>query len=85
VNQLINIDTTGLDALESLHKFLEKRGCFLILCGLNHQPLSLIERAGFLQHLGSGQCIAELPQALQRARDLLHSSPKQAFEAGVNT
>lgn len=85
VNQLINIDTTGLDALENLHKFLEKRGCHLILCGLNHQPLSLIQRAGFLQRLGTGQCIAELPQALLRASELLLLTAMQHTHPGNTT
>ena len=50
---LVALDTTGLDALEQLHKALDKRGGRLSLVGLNPQPRSLIERSGFarlLQH-----------------------------------
>jgi SulP family sulfate permease len=71
VNQLINIDTTGLEALESLHKYLKKRGSYLILCGLDHQPLSLIRRAGFLAHIGVEHCVDDLPQALAKAAALI--------------
>ncbi len=71
VNQLINIDTTGLEALHGLHRFLEKRDSHLILCGLNHQPLSLITRGGLLEKLGEENCIAELSQALARAGELV--------------
>jgi SulP family sulfate permease len=71
VNQLINIDTTGLEALHNLHRFLEKRDSHLILCGLNHQPLSLITRGGLLALLGAENCIDELPQALAQARRLV--------------
>jgi SulP family sulfate permease len=71
VNQLINIDTTGLEALEGLRKFLQRRDSHLILCGLNHQPLSLIARSGFLEHIGPDHVVAELPQALKLASALV--------------
>ena len=71
LNQLINIDTTGLEALEGLHKYLKKRGSYLILCGLTQQPLSLIQRAGFLEHIGIEHCVDELPQALAKAAALI--------------
>lgn len=50
-SQLISLDTTGLDALEQLHKSLEKRGGRLSITGLNEQPRSLIERSGFAAKL----------------------------------
>lgn len=46
-SQLISLDTTGLDALEQLHKALDKRGGHLSMVGLHPQPRSLIERTGF--------------------------------------
>jgi sulfate permease, SulP family len=48
---LVALDTTGLDALEQLHKALAKRGGQLSLTDLNEQPRSLIERSGFAQDL----------------------------------
>lgn len=53
-SRLIALDTTGLDALEQLHKAIEKRGGQLSMSGLNPQPLSLIERSGFAAHLSDG-------------------------------
>ena len=50
-NRLIALDTTGLDALEQLFKAIDKRGGQLRITGLNPQPLSLIQRSGFAQHL----------------------------------
>ncbi len=49
---LLNLDTTGLDALESLHTMLERRGGRLLLCGVQAQPASLIRRSGFAERLG---------------------------------
>ena len=49
--QMISLDTTGLDALEQLHRTLDKRGARLVLKGVNPQPRSLMERSGFAQHV----------------------------------
>lgn len=46
-SRLISLDTTGLDALEQLHRAIKKRGGTLALTELNPQPQSLIERSGF--------------------------------------
>ncbi len=50
--QMISLDTTGLDALEQLHRAISKRGGRLRMVDLNPQPRSLIERAGFAEHAG---------------------------------
>ncbi|HMN93353.1 MAG TPA: SulP family inorganic anion transporter [Hydrogenophaga sp.] len=52
---LISLDTTGLDALEQLHKAITKRGGRLGIVGLNEQPRSLMERSGFAAHLHTFQ------------------------------
>ncbi|MDM7949316.1 SulP family inorganic anion transporter [Hydrogenophaga sp.] len=49
--RLISLDTSGLDALESLHKEIAKRGGRLEFLGLNEQPRSLMERSGFADRL----------------------------------
>jgi sulfate permease, SulP family len=56
-SRLISLDTTGLDALEQLHKAILKRGGRLQLTGLNPQPQSLIERSGFSARL-RGEAVA---------------------------
>lgn len=52
LRQLMSLDTTGLEALEQVQRSLSKRGGRLVLCELNPQPRSLIERAGLAQHMG---------------------------------
>ncbi len=69
--QLIQLDTTGLEGLESLLDKLKKRGCTLIVCGLNSQPGSLLYRSGFIDHLGDDNVCTDLGHALQRAYLLL--------------
>lgn len=67
LHQLINLDTTGLDALENVQRTLEKRGSKLILCCANEQPQSLMRRSGFLARLGEANCVTTLAQAVARA------------------
>jgi SulP family sulfate permease len=54
-SHLISLDTTGLDALEQLHRAVDKRGGHLGILGLNPQPKSLMERSGFAAKLHTFQ------------------------------
>ena len=71
MTQLIQLDTTGLEGLDNLLDKLEKRGCTLLICGLNAQPGSLLRRSGFIDHLGGENVCADLTAALTRATLLL--------------
>ncbi len=71
MTRLIQLDTTGLEGLESLRDKLAKRRCRLLLCGLNSQPGSLLYRSGFVDDLGDDNVCPDLTHALQRAHSLL--------------
>jgi alkylphosphonate utilization operon protein PhnA len=64
MTQLIQLDTTGLEGLENLLDKLKKRGCTLIVCGLNSQPGSLLYRSGFIDHLGDDNVKVNIMSAL---------------------
>jgi SulP family sulfate permease len=68
LHQLINLDTTGLDALQSLHRLLEKRGERLLIVGANTQPLSLMRRTGFYDTVGEQAFFDSLDAALRSER-----------------
>ena len=68
LHQVINVDTTGLDALENLHLLSKKNGGRLILAGVNEQPLSLMRRSGYVTLLGAENIVGSLDEALQLAR-----------------
>jgi SulP family sulfate permease len=70
LHQLINLDTTGLDALETLRRTLKKSGGELILCGPTHQPLSLMQKTGFIDRLGTHNCVDDLACAIVRANEI---------------
>jgi SulP family sulfate permease len=71
MTRLVQLDTTGLEGLENLRDKLEKRGCTLLLCGLNTQPESLLSRSGFLNHVGENNIAANIDKAMERAYILL--------------
>lgn len=51
--RLIALDTTGLDSLKEIAHTLHKHGCTLHMHQLQAQPLSLLQRSGFLAALQS--------------------------------
>jgi SulP family sulfate permease len=73
LSQLVNLDSTGLDALQTLHRTLAKRGNHLVLAGLTRQPGSLVQRSGFAQELGEANVAHDLSAALVRAEALLRA------------
>ena len=79
MDKVINIDTTGLDILQTLHRNLQKRGAHLILCGLNSQPGSIVFRSGFLERLGDENVTANITDALLRAQWLSGRPPEVSY------
>ena len=70
LEQLLSMDNTGLETLETLHGMLAKRGGLLVLCGLREQPRWLAEQSGFAAALGAGNVVPTLADAWRRAREL---------------
>jgi SulP family sulfate permease len=77
MHQVINLDTTGLDALETLHQQLERRGGTLVIAEPTEQPLSLMRRAGFVDRLGEDNVFDDLDVALRTLR-LRHAGGETA-------
>ena len=79
MDRVLNLDTTGLDILQTLHRNLQKRGAQLILCQLGSQPGSIVFRSGFLDRLGDDNITATLEEAVARARLLSGKEPEIAY------
>ncbi|HMN80602.1 MAG TPA: SulP family inorganic anion transporter [Burkholderiaceae bacterium] len=67
LHQVINVDTSGLEVLDSLLKMTQKRGGRLIIAEPNEQPLSLMRRSGFLERLGGENLFDEIDEAIRSA------------------
>jgi sulfate permease, SulP family len=80
MSNLLNIDTTGLDAIESLHGMLAKRGSTLLLAGSSEQPLSLIKRSGLAAKIRIENIVEGIPQARQRIDEMREMPPERHAE-----
>ncbi|MET0348343.1 MAG: SulP family inorganic anion transporter [Rhizobacter sp.] len=64
MHRLVLMDTSGLDALQQLHRALARQEIALVLCDLNEQPLDLVRRSGFGALLGDDRLRPDLSSAL---------------------
>ncbi len=60
-----NMDTTGLVALEDIYNDLNRRGCRLILTGLQPEVRALLERSGLLAKIGREHCFDTTDEAIR--------------------
>ena len=67
MHRLISVDTSGIDALQQLHRTLQRQGVALLLADVNPQPLGLVRRSGFAAELGDGAIAECLDDALRLA------------------
>ena len=51
LKNVIYIDSSGMDTLLELARLCRSKNVTLIICGLDHQPLSIAERSGFVNSL----------------------------------
>jgi sulfate permease, SulP family len=77
LHQLINVDSTGLDALADLLARMQKRGGRMMLVAVNKQPLSLMTRAGFIRQIGAENVVATMDDALRIMGDDNPPAPPQ--------
>ena len=83
LHRLVSMDTSGLDALEQLHRTLKRQNVLLLLCDLNQQPLDMIRRAEFDAVLGADNLVGDLPSALARAAAALAATAAPRSDAAV--
>lgn len=67
LKNLIYIDTSGADALMALARTCRKKQVRLILSGVNHQPLEMMQRCGLLAQLPEHDLRPDLGQGLASA------------------
>ncbi|MEO8079098.1 MAG: STAS domain-containing protein [Caldimonas sp.] len=63
-HQLLSIDASGVNAVETVHRVLQRRGVRLIMAGLNEQPLAALRQAGLDAVLGTANVFADQASAL---------------------
>jgi len=68
MHRLVLIDTSGIAALQQLHRNLQRRGIVLVLARVNEQPLSLIRRSGLATILGDAHIVRDLDEVAAATR-----------------
>ena len=68
MHQMINLDETGLDALETLAAMLARQGGRLVVAEPTSQPLAKMTRTGFIGRIGHDAVHDDLQDALAAAR-----------------
>ncbi len=71
MHEVISMDASALHTLEHLHGKLLKHGKHLVLSGPHTQPYFLMNQAGFFAQLGKENLVANIDDALTRAKELL--------------
>lgn len=64
------IDATAMHRLEELLEKCKKHDITLILSHVNEQPMSVMQKANFIEHVGKENFCAHIDDALKRAEEL---------------
>ena len=71
IREVYAVDATGLNVLHELYHQLKKDGILLVFSGVHSQPLFAFEKAGYMDEVGRDNFLANIDDALNRAREYL--------------
>ncbi|MGA7305013.1 MAG: sulfate permease [Rhodothermales bacterium] len=71
LRSVLTLDATGLIALEEVFERTRREGTRLILSGVHAQPLTTMQRTGFLDRVGESNMFSNIDDALGRAKELV--------------
>ncbi len=69
MTHVLNIDATVLHALEDVYLESKRKGTRLVLCGVHSQPLFVMQRANFLDMIGTSNTFWSLKEAMNYLRE----------------
>jgi SulP family sulfate permease len=67
LKNVIYVDTSGMDTIMELAHLCKIRNIKLIICGLDHQPLEMAERSGFIEKLPKDCFCSDLYSGIELA------------------
>ncbi len=74
MKNVIYVDSSGADTLNDLARACTKSGVRLLVCGLNHQPLDMARRCGFIAQIGADHSYTDLPAGITAAMQWMPGS-----------
>ncbi|MDQ2980669.1 MAG: sodium-independent anion transporter [Acidobacteriota bacterium] len=69
------IDASGIRVLDELHRSFAQEDVRFLIAGIHAQPLFALDRAGALDRYGRDNFVADLDEALARARQIIAGRP----------
>jgi SulP family sulfate permease len=70
LEHVLAIDATGMYVLEEVVASFRRDGARVLLSGLHAQPLTALQKSGFLDHLGLDHVLPTFDEAITRANEL---------------
>jgi SulP family sulfate permease len=64
MQRLVLMDSSGLDAMEQMHRTLQRQGVALVVANVNEQPLGLMRSTGFELALGADNIVPNVAAVL---------------------
>jgi SulP family sulfate permease len=77
------MDSTALNALESVVERIQQAGGQVVLSGLHHQPLEVMLKAGFVERIGRKNLRPHFDKALDRAIEILSEQDAARLALGA--
>lgn len=74
LKNVIYIDSSGADTLNDLARTCTKNEVRLMVCGLNHQPLDIAQRCGFVNLVGRAYLYPDLATGIEATLAEIHAS-----------
>ncbi|OHE73276.1 MAG: hypothetical protein A2007_06520 [Verrucomicrobia bacterium GWC2_42_7] len=68
LDQVLDLDASGLNALESLYERLKRTNSHLIICNVHKKALRVLLRSGFVELIGRENLCPSLEKASERAK-----------------
>ncbi len=70
LRNLLSLDSTGMYALEQVHRNCKRQGIVLILSGIHTQPTIVMYQSGLAEKIGEENLFPNFEGALERAREI---------------
>lgn len=70
LRNLLSLDSTGMHALEQVHRNCKRQGIVLVLSGIHTQPTIAMYQSGLAEKIGEENLFPNFEGALERAREV---------------
>jgi SulP family sulfate permease len=84
LHNLLSIDSTGLHALEQVHRNCARQEIVMVLSGMHLQPATAVRRSGLADRIGEENLSLDFDAAMARASEILLRSETEALKREIS-